>query len=81
MSEEFRDAAKDDPDLDPIRGDPTFKQLMSEDPAVDPVTGSGRFAYLQSKLGSTGFSILTSGTGAPPVESSSRSRGRNPYAV
>jgi hypothetical protein len=35
----------------------------------------------RSKLGSTGFSILTSGTGAPPVESSTRSSGRNPFAV
>ena len=31
--------------------------------------------------GSTGFSIRTIGTGAPPVASSSRSSGRNPYAV
>ena len=32
-------------------------------------------------LGSTSFSIRISGTAAPPVESSSRSSGRNPYAV
>lgn len=34
-----------------------------------------------SRLGSTGFSIRTSGTPAPPVASTSRSSGRNPYAV
>ena len=32
-------------------------------------------------VGSTGFSIRTSGTGTPPVAASSRSRGRNPYAA
>jgi hypothetical protein len=26
---EFRDSAKDDPDLDPIRGEPAFEQLIS----------------------------------------------------
>jgi len=30
MSEEFRDAAKDDSDLDPIRGEPAFKQLIGD---------------------------------------------------
>lgn len=30
MSEEFRDSAKDDPDLDPIRDDPSFTQLISD---------------------------------------------------
>jgi hypothetical protein len=30
MSEEFRDAAKDDSDLDPIRDEPAFKQLMRD---------------------------------------------------
>jgi tetratricopeptide (TPR) repeat protein len=30
MSEEFRDNAKDDSDLDPIRDEPAFKQLISE---------------------------------------------------
>jgi hypothetical protein len=29
MSEEFRRSAKDDPDLDPIRGEPAFQQLIS----------------------------------------------------
>jgi hypothetical protein len=29
MSEEFRLAAKDDSDLDPIRDEPAFKQLIS----------------------------------------------------
>ena len=29
MSEEFRDAAEDDSDLDPIRDEPAFKQLVS----------------------------------------------------
>jgi len=29
MSEEFRDSAKDDSDLDPIRDEPAFKQLVS----------------------------------------------------
>jgi hypothetical protein len=29
MSEEFRDSAKDDSDLDPIRDEPAFKQLIS----------------------------------------------------
>jgi hypothetical protein len=29
MSEEFRDSAKDDSDLDPIRGEPAFRQLIS----------------------------------------------------
>jgi len=29
MSEEFRGSAKDDSDLDPIRGEPAFKQLIS----------------------------------------------------
>jgi hypothetical protein len=29
MSEEFRDAAKDDSDLDPIRDEPAFRQLIS----------------------------------------------------
>ena len=29
MSEEFRESAKDDSDLDPIRGEPGFKQLIS----------------------------------------------------
>jgi len=29
MSEEFRDSAKDDPDLDPIRDEPAFRQLTS----------------------------------------------------
>ncbi|HEY6788662.1 MAG TPA: hypothetical protein VI365_15260 [Trebonia sp.] len=28
MSEEFRDSAKDDPDLDPIRNEPAFRQLI-----------------------------------------------------
>src|SRR5262249_6135345 len=28
MSEEFRRSAKDDPDLDPTRGDPGFRKLM-----------------------------------------------------
>ena len=30
MSEEFRDSAKDDSDLDPIRDEPAFKQLISD---------------------------------------------------
>jgi hypothetical protein len=30
MSEEFRDSARDDSDLDPIRDDPAFKQLVSD---------------------------------------------------
>jgi hypothetical protein len=30
MSEEFRDSAKGDSDLDPIRGEPEFKQLISD---------------------------------------------------
>ncbi|HYJ69894.1 MAG TPA: hypothetical protein VEX15_19750 [Nocardioidaceae bacterium] len=30
MSEEFRDSAKDDSDLDPIRDEPAFKQLVSD---------------------------------------------------
>jgi tetratricopeptide (TPR) repeat protein len=29
MAEEFRDSAKDDSDLDPIRGEPAFEQLIS----------------------------------------------------
>jgi hypothetical protein len=29
MSEEFRDSAKDDSDLDAIRDEPAFKQLIS----------------------------------------------------
>lgn len=29
MSEEFRDCAEDDSDLDPIRGEPAFQQLIS----------------------------------------------------
>jgi hypothetical protein len=29
MSAAFRDSAKDDSDLDPIRDEPTFKQLVS----------------------------------------------------
>jgi hypothetical protein len=29
MSEQFRDSAKDDSDLEPIRGEPAFKQLIS----------------------------------------------------
>ena len=29
MSEEFRDSARDDSDLDPIRDEPAFKQLIS----------------------------------------------------
>src|SRR5262249_47189735 len=29
MSEEFRDSAREDSDLDPIRGEPGFKQLTS----------------------------------------------------
>jgi hypothetical protein len=29
MSEEFRDSAKDDSDLDPIRDEPAFRQLIS----------------------------------------------------
>jgi hypothetical protein len=28
MSEEFRDAAKDDSDLDPIRDEPAFQELI-----------------------------------------------------
>lgn len=28
MSEEFRDSAKDDPDLDPIRDEPGFRRLI-----------------------------------------------------
>jgi hypothetical protein len=28
MSEEFRHSAKDDPDLDPIRDEPAFQQLI-----------------------------------------------------
>jgi hypothetical protein len=30
MSEEFRDSARDDSDLDPIRDEPAFKQLVSD---------------------------------------------------
>jgi hypothetical protein len=30
MSEEFRDSAKDDSDLDPIRQEPEFKELISD---------------------------------------------------
>jgi hypothetical protein len=30
MSEEFRDSAKDDSDLDPIRDEPAFKQLIRD---------------------------------------------------
>jgi hypothetical protein len=30
MSEEFREFAKDDSDLDPIRDEPAFKQLISD---------------------------------------------------
>ena len=30
VSEEFRGSAKDDPDLDPIRGEPAFRQLIGE---------------------------------------------------
>jgi hypothetical protein len=30
MSEEFRDSAKGDSDLDPIRDDPTFTQLIND---------------------------------------------------
>jgi len=30
MSEEFRDSAKADPDLDPIRDEPAFKQMVSD---------------------------------------------------
>ncbi len=30
MSAEFRDSAKDDSDLDPIRDEPAFKQLISD---------------------------------------------------
>jgi tetratricopeptide (TPR) repeat protein len=30
LSEEFRDSAKADPDLDPIRDEPAFKQLVSD---------------------------------------------------
>jgi hypothetical protein len=30
MSEEFRESAKDDSDLDPIRDEPTFQQLVSD---------------------------------------------------
>jgi hypothetical protein len=30
MSEEFRDSAKDDSDLDPIRDETAFKQLVSD---------------------------------------------------
>ena len=30
MSEEFRGLAKDDPDLDPLRDEPAFKQLVSD---------------------------------------------------
>jgi hypothetical protein len=29
LSEEFRDSAKDDSDLDPIRNEPAFMQLVS----------------------------------------------------
>jgi len=29
MSEQFRDSAKDDPDLDPIRDEPAVKQMIS----------------------------------------------------
>jgi glutamate dehydrogenase/leucine dehydrogenase len=43
------------------------------------IKGGGAIA--PSRLGSTGFSIRTSGTDTPPVASSSRSSGRNPYAV
>ena len=43
------------------------------------IKGGGGIA--PSRLGSTGFSIRTSGTDTPPVASSSRSSGRNPYAV
>jgi hypothetical protein len=32
MSEEFRDSAKDDSDLDPIRGDPAFERLITRAP-------------------------------------------------
>jgi hypothetical protein len=30
MSEEFRDSAKHDSDLDPIRDEPAFKQLITD---------------------------------------------------
>jgi hypothetical protein len=30
MSEEFRHSARDDSDLDPIRGEPAFKQLIND---------------------------------------------------
>jgi hypothetical protein len=30
MSEEFRGAARDDSDLDPVRGEPALKQLISD---------------------------------------------------
>jgi hypothetical protein len=30
MSDEFRDSAKDDSDLDPIRDEPAFKQLIRD---------------------------------------------------
>jgi hypothetical protein len=30
MSEQFRDSAKDDSDLDPIRDEPAFKRLVSD---------------------------------------------------
>jgi len=35
----------------------------------------------RASAGSMGFAILTSGTGAPPVASSTRSIGWNPYAA
>jgi hypothetical protein len=30
LSQEFRDSAKADPDLDPIRDEPAFKQMVSD---------------------------------------------------
>jgi hypothetical protein len=42
MSEEFRGAAKDDSDLDPIRGEPAFKQLINAGPSDPALTRARR---------------------------------------